>query len=119
MGTWIFGCDVCHEACPINKRLAPTPLERRAATTARGPVPYPDLVECLELLLSEFETRFAYTPVWRTGREGLACNAAIALNNASDTEAIPALENAIQSDPDPIVREVAAWSLAKLKSGRV
>ena len=119
IGTWIFGCDVCQEACPINKRLAPTPLERGDATTARGPVPYPDLVECLELTQQEFEMRFAYTPVWRTGREGLARNAAIALGNAGDTEAIPALETAIQSDPDLVVREAAAWSLAKLKSSRV
>ena len=119
MGTWIFGCDVCQEACPINKRLAPTPLECGDATTARGPVPYPDLVECLELTQQEFEKRFAYTPVWRTGREGLARNAAIALGNAGDTEAIPALETALQSDPDLVVRESAAWSLATLKSGRV
>jgi epoxyqueuosine reductase len=68
------------------------------------------------LTQQEFETRFAYTPVWRTGREGLARNAAIALGNAGDTEAISALETAIQSDPDPVVREAAAWSLAKLKN---
>jgi hypothetical protein len=49
----------------------------------------------------------------------LARNAAIALGNAGDTEAIPALETAIQSDPDLVVREAAAWSLAKLKSSRV
>src|SRR5437899_3985526 len=72
MGTWAFGCDLCQEACPINARLAPAPLEARSATTVSGPVPFPDLVECLGLTDAEFEQRFRGTAVWRAGRTGLA-----------------------------------------------
>ena len=114
IGTWAFGCDLCQEACPINQRLAPIPLKRGVATTARGPVPFPDLVECLELDEEAFRERFRRTAVWRAGRAGLARNAAIALGNAGDRGALPALRRARDSDPDAVVREAADWAVRQL-----
>jgi epoxyqueuosine reductase len=114
MGTWAFGCDLCQEACPINHRLAPESLHVEAATTARGPVPHPDLVECLELTDAEFAARFRGTAVTRTGRAGLARNCAIALGNAGDRAALPALRRSAKLDPDEVVREAAAWGIAQL-----
>ncbi|HWW09282.1 MAG TPA: tRNA epoxyqueuosine(34) reductase QueG [Candidatus Acidoferrales bacterium] len=118
MGTWAFGCDLCQEACPINERLAPTARDAGAASTAHGPVPFPDLVECLELSEAEFATRFRGTAVWRTGRAGLARNCAIALGNAGDSVALAALRRARESDPDAVVRESAAWAIARLQTSR-
>ena len=114
MGTWAFGCDLCQEACPINARVAPAPLDPDEASTRSGPVPFPDLVECLELDEAEFRRRFRRTAVWRTGRAGLARNAAIALGNAGDRAAAPALRRARDGDPDPVVREAAEWALQRL-----
>jgi epoxyqueuosine reductase len=114
MGTWAFGCDLCQEACPINDRLAPQPLVIDTATTARGPVPHPDLIECLELSDDEFTTRFRGTAVARTGRAGLARNCAIALGNAGDRAALPALRRSAERDPDAVVRESARWGIAQL-----
>jgi epoxyqueuosine reductase len=114
MGTWAFGCDLCQEACPINERLAPDPLDVDTASTARGPVPHPDLAECLELSDAEFTARFEGTAVSRTGRAGLARNCAIALGNAGDGSALPALQRAAASDPDAVVREAARWGIAQL-----
>ena len=114
MGTWAFGCDLCQEACPINHRLAPKALDIDAATTVRGPVPHPDLVECLELTDAEFRARFRRTAVWRTGRAGLARNCAIALGNAGDRAALPALRISAEHDPDAVVREAAHWAIAQL-----
>jgi epoxyqueuosine reductase len=114
MGTWAFGCDLCQEACPINHRLAPPPLESTTASTARGPVPHPDLVECLELSDEAFAARFRRTAVWRTGRTGLARNCAIALGNAGNRAALPALQRSAKEDADPVVREAAAWAIARL-----
>lgn len=114
MGTWAFGCDLCQEACPINHRLAPAPLDVEPATTVRGPVPHPDLVECLELTDTEFAARFRGTAVSRTGRAGLARNCAIALGNAGDPAALPALRRSAQSDQDEVVREAARWGIAQL-----
>jgi len=114
MGTWAFGCDLCMEACPINERLAPGPLEANGASTAGGPVPFPDLVECLQLTEAEFEQRFRDTAIWRAGRNGLARNAAIALGNAGDRGAVPALRAAASRHQDEVVREAAAWAIARL-----
>jgi epoxyqueuosine reductase len=114
MGTWAFGCDLCQEACPINHRLAPVALAAGGASTSSGPVPYPDLVECLELTDEEFIRRFQGTAVARTGRAGLARNCAIALGNAGDRAALPALRRSAHSDPDAVVREAAGWGIARL-----
>src|SRR5450631_2596644 len=114
MGTWAFGCDLCQEACPINHRLAPAPLEHGSPSTERGPVPHPDLVECLELTESEFAARFRGTAVARTGRAGLARNCAIALGNAGDRAALPGLRRSAERDPDAVVREAARWGIAQL-----
>ena len=114
MGTWAFGCDLCMEACPINQRLAPAAIGPKSASTAAGPVPFPDLVECLELSQAEFHRRFRGTAVWRAGRHGLARNAAIALGNAGDPLAVTALQRAASGDPDAVVRESAAWAITRL-----
>jgi len=116
MGTWAFGCDLCQEACPINHRLAPSPMPEERAPVAAGPVPYPDLVELLQLSDEEFRTRFRRTAVWRTGRAGLARNAAIALGNAGDSAALPALLAARDGDPDPVVRDAAQWAVERLSA---
>jgi succinyl-diaminopimelate desuccinylase len=118
LGTWAFGCDLCQEACPVNSRLAPAALAAGAPGTASGPVPHPDLVECLELDDEEFRRRFRRTAVWRTGRAGLARNAAIALGNAGDPGALGALRRAASTDPDPVVRDAAAWAINRLTDRR-
>jgi len=114
MGTWAFGCDLCQEACPINQRLAPARLDDGDASTTHGPVPFPDLVECLTLTEVEFASRFRGTAVWRAGRAGLARNCAVALGNAGDRGAVAALDRARSDDPDPAVREAAAWAISRL-----
>jgi len=116
MGTWAFGCDLCMEACPINHRLAPEPIAEPGGSTASGPVPFPDLVECLELTEGEFEERFSGTAIWRGGRNRLARNAAIALGNAGDTAAIPALRAATESTDDEVARDAAGWAIRRLQA---
>jgi epoxyqueuosine reductase len=117
MGTWVFGCDLCQEACPINHRRAPAALPNTAGPARHGPVPAPDLVELLELDEDEFAARFAGSAVARTGRSGLARNAAVALGNAGAVVTAPALRRAAGADPDPVVREAASWALERLQAG--
>ena len=53
------------------------------------------------------------SPLQRARRAGLARNAAIALGRRGDRDATPALLHALSFDPEPMVRDAAAWALAR------
>lgn len=109
VGEWLFGCDLCQESCPWNRR----PL---AVHAAELPPPGATLAlpELLALDEAGFRARFRVTSLGRATRAGLARNAALVLGNRGDPAAMPALRQAATHDPDPMVREQAAWSLARL-----
>ena len=54
------------------------------------------------------------SPVWRATPEGLARNAAVVLGNLGDPAARRALADTAATHPSPLVREHAAWALAKI-----
>jgi epoxyqueuosine reductase len=107
MGAWGFGCDVCQEVCPWNRKAAST-REPAFATTPRL-----EPEELLGLDEAAFRERFRRTALWRARRSGLLRNAAIVLGNRGDVAAGPALGRAL-ADPDPVVRDAAAWALSLL-----
>jgi epoxyqueuosine reductase len=111
MGNRIFGCDVCQEVCPWNRRFA-----RPTAEPAFQPRPdqaAPSLLSLIHLSESEFQARFAGTSIMRTKRRGLLRNVAVALGNSGDPAAVPALIQTL-ADPEPLVRAHAAWALGQL-----
>jgi epoxyqueuosine reductase len=113
MGDWIFGCDVCQEVCPWNHKA---PVGREAALQPNTTGLQVDLLELMRLSEEEFRQRFRDTPLWRTKRAGLLRNAAIALGNLGDERALPALEQSLD-DAEPLIREAAAWALARIRAG--
>ena len=109
MGTWVFGCDICQEVCPVNRKAKATSdpnFGRRDLTTL-------DLVELLDMDEAQFRQRFAGTPLMRAKRVGMQRNACVALGNMGDATAAPALERALASG-DPLVRQHAAWALGRI-----
>jgi epoxyqueuosine reductase len=110
MGDWIFGCDVCQEVCPWNRK-APETVEPALRPDAVGLTL--DLIELLGISEEEFRRRFRDTALWRTRRRGLLRNAAIALGNLGDARALPVLQRALD-DAEPLVREAARWSIERL-----
>ncbi|MBC8102951.1 MAG: tRNA epoxyqueuosine(34) reductase QueG [Cytophagales bacterium] len=114
MGNRIFGCDDCLAACPWNER-AQAGRETRLAARA-GDAAFPELLEWLALLGSEtvFQVKFAGTPLLRPGREGLRRNVCVALGNVGGAESLPGLEDALRSDPSPVVRGHAAWAMGEV-----
>lgn len=101
VGDWLFGCDVCQEVCPWNRKDATQPE-------------YVDAVELLGLNDAEFRQRFRGTALMRTRRPGLARNAAVVLGNVGDDRALPALERAL-GDPDSGVRQAAEWAIGRIR----
>jgi epoxyqueuosine reductase len=110
MGDWVFGCDVCQEVCPWNRK-APEAVEPALRPDPVGLTL--ELIELLGLSEEEFRRRFRDTALWRTRRRGLLRNAAIALGNVGDARALPALQRALD-DSEPLVREAAQWSIERL-----
>ena len=78
MGTWQFGCDVCQDVCPWNRK-APVTRERAFFPAA----PFPSAAEIAAMDDTEFTRRFAGTPITRPRAAGMRRNAAIALGNAA------------------------------------
>lgn len=111
IGTRIFGCDDCQEACPWNRfatRTADPDFAERAEQQT------PRLIPLLSLDEATFRDRYQGTAILRTRRAGFARNVAVALGNLGDARAVPALRRALRRDPDPIVRGHAAWALGRI-----
>ena len=109
MGTWVFGCDICQEVCPVNRKAKATsdPNFGRRDLTAL------DLVELLDMDEEQFRQRFAGTPLMRAKWAGMQRNACVALGNLGDAAAVPALTRTLMSGR-PLVRGHAAWALGRI-----
>lgn len=89
IGTRVFGCDDCQEACPWNRQL-----EGPAAGSAfpvRPGSASPSLLELLIMTRDDYLDRFRGSAIKRATYDGLRRNAAVALGNLK-VESLPALE---------------------------
>ncbi len=117
IGTHLFGCDDCQRVCPFNAGAAARTLPRSDHGDPFAPLERWSRVrleDLLELQESGWEALSEGTPLKRAGLEGLARNAAIALGNRGDLSATPILRRAANTHPSPLVRDAAAWALARL-----
>lgn len=112
IGGWVFGCDVCQQVCPWNQRFGNSTGDH--AFAPRRGVPLPELVEELLLDNQAFNRKFKNSPVKRAKRRGYLRNVCIALGNAHDTAAIPALVRVLKLDEEKLVRGHAAWALGQI-----
>ncbi|MBI4377224.1 MAG: tRNA epoxyqueuosine(34) reductase QueG [Elusimicrobia bacterium] len=107
IGSWVMGCDICQEVCPWNRFARRGPAFGEPAELSLP------LEQLAGLSPSDFRRRFADTPVSRAKHKGLLRNALLAMGNSGNPAFRPALER-FRQDPDPVLREQAEWSLARL-----
>jgi epoxyqueuosine reductase len=117
MGDWVFGCDICQEVCPWNRRFATD--EGQAVFPPRAGFPMPDLLQELALSAEAFNQKFKRSPVKRAKRRGYLRNVAVALGNqarrgAQRHQALAALRQALLIDPEALLRGHAAWALGQV-----
>ncbi len=109
---WVFGCDICQDVCPVNRKAseAHQPIQTAEAV---GPSRELDLAELLALSDEEFRSRFQGTSIMRTKRVGLQKNACVALGNNRDEASVPALVSTLTT-AEALVRGHAAWALGQI-----
>lgn len=112
VGQWLFGCDICQEVCPWNRKA---PTSREDGFQPRDGTDAVELVWLLERSDEELREWMRGTALTRAGIRGLRRNAAIVLGNTRHVPAVPALLHALEN-ADPVVRDAAAWALGRINS---
>ncbi len=110
LGNRIYGCDDCLAVCPWNKfarRTGEAEFLPRAELTA------PRLADLARLDDPGFRQVFSGSPIKRIGRDRFVRNVLYALGNSGDP-AMAAEAARLLDDPDPVVRDAAAWAVARL-----
>jgi len=112
MGRQVFGCDICQDVCPWNRR---TPIAADAELEARSELVNPALEWLGEMDEAEFERQFNGSPVRRAGFDGLRRNVATAMGDSGQTRFAPFLEQwGVAADEG--LRSAARWALARIET---
>ncbi len=107
-GHHLFGCDICQDVCPWNRRAAVTQEEcfGPSATT-------PDLPQLAVLSEEQFRAMFRRSPIWRAKYEGFLRNVAMAMGNSRNAAMKEPLEKLVQH-ANPIISATARTALLLL-----
>jgi epoxyqueuosine reductase len=111
IGRQIFGCDICQDVCPWNRRA---PIAADPEMAARPELVNPALDWLAAMDEPEFERHFNGSPVRRAKFAGFRRNLAIAMGNSGQTRFLPILQP-WTADPDPVLAETARWAVRRLE----
>jgi epoxyqueuosine reductase len=112
LGRHVFGCDICQDVCPWNRKAASTGAPE---FQPREGLINPALVWLAEMSPEEFRKKFDGSPIRRTRRSGLRRNAVVAMGNSGNREFLPTLKSLTQ-DEDEVVAEHAVWAEGRLQT---
>jgi epoxyqueuosine reductase len=108
-GNHVFGCDICQDVCPWNRRnefTGDSPFQPRHFA--------PPLERLAEVTEDEFRDMFRGTPVTRARYTGFLRNVAVAMGNSGEVRFRTPLQKLVASH-DALVAEHAAWALNRLR----
>jgi epoxyqueuosine reductase len=111
IGHHLFGCDICQDVCPWNRRA---PVTEEAAFQAKEGLYWPELESLLGFSDEEWQGTICGTPLKRAKVKGLLRNLMVVAGNSGLRRFIPKLERFLQHE-DEHVRSHAAWAIRKLE----
>jgi epoxyqueuosine reductase len=111
MGQQVFGCDICQDVCPWNRKA---PATGKPEFQPREGLVNPALAWLAEISPEEFREKFRGSPIKRAKHSGLRRNALIAIGNSGQPFLLPVVERA-SNDPHPVVSEAAQWAKIRLQ----
>jgi epoxyqueuosine reductase len=129
MGEHVFGCDICQDVCPWNRR-APVTEDREfqpRSFEAGQSLFQPSLEWLASMAQQEFSNAFQGSPIKRAKWRGMVRNACIALGNAflsrqseGARERVLTLLSGLAESQDSMVAESAQWAVSRIqeKAGR-
>jgi epoxyqueuosine reductase len=141
IGRHVFGCDICQDVCPWNRRAPvtqaqefqprtfPRPAEREsndspAVSTSvlqEESLFLPRLEWLAGMNEEQFRSTFRGNPIKRTKWRGLVRNACIALGNSPSLPGTPqhsrvcALLKRLATSREPLISDSAQWALARIQ----
>jgi len=113
MGRQVFGCDICQDVCPWNRKA---PVAMDGALPARKELVNPALDWLAAMDGAEFNRWFRGSPVERTRRKRVLRNVAIAMGNSGEEKFLPQLREWVEGE-DAVLAEMAAWAAGKITPG--
>jgi epoxyqueuosine reductase len=121
MGRHVFGCDICQDVCPWNRRAPTTGLPNfQPRRREEHSLFSPELEWLLSMTQEEFSAMFRASPVKRTKWRGLVRNACVAIGNSGLRRGdaryaeICARLSELAASGDAILAEHAQWALERL-----
>ena len=130
MGRHVFGCDICQDVCPWNRKSPRTELaefKSRAFAIVddsgyEETLFLPDLLRLASLTREQFRALFRGSPIKRTKWQGLVRNACIALGNQSIQPGSHAFRTTtktlqgLSECGDSVIAESARWALSRIEA---
>jgi epoxyqueuosine reductase len=121
MGHHVFGCDICQDVCPWNRRAPVTALPNfQPRRREEHSLFSPDLEWLISLTEEEFRDVFRGSPVKRAKWRGLMRNACVALGNSGLRPGEPRYREIcarlleLSASGDANLAEHARWALGRL-----
>ena len=111
IGHHLFGCDICQDVCPWNRKAPVSDVE------AFHPKPglfWPEIERLLDMQEDEWRTLIRGTSMKRAKVKGLMRNLMVVVGNSGLQHLLPKLEPFLRH-PDETVRKHAEWASERLK----